>query len=511
MSQEPLDTIKVYASLLEALPVPAFLANPSYTILHANPALKKLLGNDHLANSICFESLFQDDSPCKECGQPELLSKESDSFTKSFNINGVQYDATHSTIHAPDGQAYILVVLETNTSHLIHYVTETRKDIHDKTHFYASLNHEIRTPLNAIIGMSELLASSPDLPERQKQQAEMIRQGSAILLNLINNFLDITKIQSGCVTLEKETFSLEHLLLECMDLFTSQASFKQIQLWQSISPALVKKSYISDAPRIKQILVNLLSNAIKFTDSGSVCINVRPLDSDEKGGKVRIRFSVEDTGPGVPPEEAPYLFEPFQQGKISRLSHYAGTGLGLSLSQELCSLMGGSIGYEENSTGGSIFHFELPLEEAPVSKTPPKKSISTNSDFSVQHPFKILIVDDNASNRKMLSHFLRQLGYEPLEAESVNESYHLLQEAEINLIFLDLRMPGEDGTTLLKKFQSKESAPHIIVLTASPHPGENQKCLKMGAKAFLTKPFSLAVLQQTIENLPQVPGRGFKI
>lgn len=346
--------------------------------------------------------------------------------------------------------------------------------------FLANMSHELRTPLNAIIGFTQILTSSENLSPEQREQIEIINSSGEHLLTLINDVLEMSKIEAGQTTLQENNFNVVNLLNEVEDMLSLRAKSKGLNLLverSSDMPHFIR----TDQSKLRQILINLINNAIKFTNEGGVSIRTRY----EKNKDHRLYFEVEDSGEGIAPDEIETLFEAFVQSTTGKKAK-EGTGLGLSISREFIRLMDGDIRVNSQIGKGSLFKFdikiELAAEEEIIVDTPPRQVIGLEPG---QPNYRILIVDDISENRKLLSTLLQPLGFEIKEAENGREAFDIWHAWEPDLIWMDMRMPVMDGyeaTTWIRSMPNGADTV-IIALTASAFEENRAMSLEAGGKS----------------------------
>lgn len=324
-----------------------------------------------------------------------------------------------------------------------------------KSEFLATISHEIRTPINAILGMANLLLDT-SLDPQQQDWVQTIRYGGEVLLNLINDILDFSKIESQKLELEEIPFSLPQLVEELLDLMAAQAQSKDLELVAWVDPNL-PPTLIGDPNRLRQILANLLSNAIKFTPQGEVVVTVEAGERDPE--KQWVNVQVRDTGIGIPPEKLDRLFKPFSQVDSSISRQFGGTGLGLAISQRLCQLMGGAIGVESQPGQGSTFRFRIPL------KRPDQELLPTAAPDPCLAGKRVLLVEDNASQRQLLSRLLSAWGMEVTCCALAAEAQAAVRTRPFDLALLDATLPDRDGLTLAADLQTAQPRLLPIVLT----------------------------------------------
>lgn len=365
-----------------------------------------------------------------------------------------------------------------------------------KSRFLANLSHEIRTPMNAVIGMSNLLLRENPRPD-QKDYLETIRQSGHALLHVIQDTLDLSRIEAGKLRVELSHFDPRKLLQQISDIIRPSLHDSvrlRIDVDEKI-PAVVK----ADAGRIQQVLLNLASNAAKFTDDGEIVLRATLKELSEH--EVRVLFEVIDTGVGIPENAITDLFEPFSQVSPESRREKLGTGLGLSISKRLIEAMKGKIGVESHVGRGSRFYFDLPL--AIVSDAPTELTADSSAGFDeLRFSGHALVVDDNPANLKVAELTLRSLGFSVATALSGEQALHLIESDHFDLVFMDCQMPDMDGfqtTEAIRRIEQGQRTP-IIALTAHASKEAVDKCTAHGMDDFLTKPID-------IEHLMAVVGR----
>jgi len=405
---------------------------------------------------------------------------------------------------------------------LIHYAVQLgRTTIHDvevasraKSMFLANMSHEIRTPMNAIVGMTELLIDDSDLNARQREYLTAIRASGQVLLSLIEDILDLSRIESNKLEVEKIAVDLPDLLRDIQILFEAMAQEKGLALTVELADD-APATCLNDPIRIRQILVNLVSNAMKFTERGSIAISVTVASRTKTGLPDSLRFCVEDTGIGVNPKFTGRLFQIFSQEDASTTRRYGGSGLGLAICKRLVELLGGEIGVESTAGVGSKFFFTLPYVPAPVEpelhETPPfllseRRHVLRKSEidphFADDHPLRILVAEDNSINQKVILHILRRLGY---CAEAVPDGEAVLRQfaqTSFDVVLMDVHMPVMDGyeaTRRLREQQTNGDTPRIIALTAAAMYEDYKRCLESGMDDYVSKPVRIADLKRVLE------------
>jgi len=357
-----------------------------------------------------------------------------------------------------------------------------------KSIFLASMSHELRTPLNVVLGFSRLMKNDQGVPANQQENLDIIVRSGEHLLNLINNVLDMSKIESGRVVLEESEVDLHQLLHELQSLLGVGAAEKGLSLALEPSPTL-PRHIVVDAGKLRQVLINLVGNATKYTASGGVKLRAGVV-SWESAQRARLRFEVEDTGPGIRAEDRERIFFPFVQ-LGNQAPTEAGTGLGLAISKQYIELMGGRIDVASEPGKGSVFHFEIPVVVRPEGETPAELGRGRIIGLAEGQPrFRLLIAEDQPENRLLLHKLFEPVGFELRDAENGQEAVALFDEWHPHLIWMDIGMPVMDGLEAARRIKDTEAGTRtkIIALTAHALEEERKPILEAGCDELVRKP-----------------------
>jgi signal transduction histidine kinase/DNA-binding response OmpR family regulator len=363
-----------------------------------------------------------------------------------------------------------------------------------KSQFLSNMSHELRTPLNIILGFTQLMLRRRSLDAQQQDYLDTINRSGEDLLTLINDVLEMSKIEAGRVTLNETSFDLYSLLDRLQQMFYLKARSKGLQLIFERSPAVPQYIH-TDQTKLRQVLVNLLGNAIKFTKAGQITLQVKPGKRERSTGFLRLEFSVADTGCGIAVADLDRLFEPFVQTEAGQQAQ-EGTGLGLPISQRFVQLMGGNITVESTLGKGSIFTFQIRTCAAVPDQIPPP--VSNRQVIGLepgQSPYRILITEDKLENRRLLVELLTPIGFEIQEATNGQVAIELWQTWKPHLIWMDIRMPIMNGFEATQRIKAAgNQAPVIIALTGSAFEEDRVTALSVGCDDFVRKPFRTQVI-----------------
>ncbi len=483
---------------------------PDNPVIYVNPAFERITSYstaEALGRNCRFLQGGQNDQPgLRTLRQAVAQGQDCTVEVINYRKDGQQYwnQLSISPIYDPQGQLTHFVGIQTDISDRKQAEAQLYQNLQDldqarcaaeaanqaKSEFLAMMSHEIRTPMNAVIGMTSLLLDT-SLTDQQRDFVETTRNAGDTLLTIINDILDFSKIESGKLELETQPFNLRICLEEALDLLAAKASEKGLELAYLLPPQ-VPQHLMGDVSRLRQVLVNLVNNAIKFTPHGEVIVSVQaqPQTASEQ---LILQVAVKDTGIGIPADRLHRLFQPFSQVDASTTRQFGGTGLGLAISKRLCELMGGTLWVESDEGQGSTFYFTL---RATLDPQPPCSAASPPA-HSLQGR-RLLVVDDNATNRKILQLQLQGWGIAVVTVDSGLAALEALETQRFDLAILDMQMPGMDGLSLAQTLHQRftERSLPLVMLTSL---GWHHSIANQGLfAAYLTKPVKQGQLMEAL-------------
>jgi len=505
-----------------------FVMDPvTYRVLYVSPAYEKLWGRsreDLYRNTKGWrEAIHPDDRQRVAQTIPRQVAGESMDLEFRIRVGGVEkwIRSKSSPVFDETGRLIRIVGISEEITERKRYETELVKarDGADaanraKSCFLANMSHEIRTPMNGVIGMLQLL-NETELTEEQRQYAAVAQDSGRVLLKLIDDILDLSRVEARKITLEHLDFDLGDTIGGVVQLMEPQANAKGLQILLNVSAA-IPEPLCGDALRLRQVITNLLANAIKFTDSGSVKLNAMLEDQNERA--VRLRFEVIDSGIGIGPDEIERIFLPFSQADSSTTRKYGGTGLGLAICKQLVEMMGGFIQVESEVGKGSKISFTASFTRAADLREGVGQQASADQEptlaATTQHAGRVLVVEDNTTNRFVALALLKKLGYAATAVNDGAEAVEAVEAGGIDLVLMDCHMPVMDGFQATRHIRnSKHPSVPIIALTADAMADDRARCLREGMNDHLAKPVELRPLQQILakwlpETEPAPPNSG---
>ena len=511
------------------------ITDAQYALHYVDQAWQKVYGDP--AGRKCYEYFMGRDRPCEGCGIPKALGTKEIQITEEtlpregnrpiqvhtipfqdmsgqwlvaeFNVDiTARKQAENQIRDALEESKELNRVLEEQTAKARQLAAMAEAATRAKSEFLANMSHEIRTPMNAVIGLTELLMDEKDekLTSAQRECVEMIRISGDTLLSIINNILDLTKIEANMTELEHRPIDVKGCIESSMDLVSGSVGDKRIKFSYKIEEN-VPQFIMGDPTRLCQILINLLNNAVKFTEQGEIAVSVSNTNLDDGG--YEIHFAVKDTGIGIPEDKMSRLFRSFSQVDASTARKYGGTGLGLAISKKLTEMMNGRMWVESAVGVGSVFHFTIradPIIGEPLDLSKPdnlyahgKQKIKdlerSNSELN------ILLAEDNVVNQIVTKKMLSKLGYNADVASSGIEALKALEKKRYDLIFMDVQMPEMDGLEAAREIRRRwpEGGPKIIAVTASAFKGDQEMCLAAGMDGYIMKPTKIEAIREALQ------------
>ncbi len=525
------------ADIIEFLPDATFVVDKNGKVISWNRAIEKMTGVN--AESILGKGDYEYSLPFYGERRPiliDMVKRIDPEFEKEYDY--IKRDTEDGSLvgeaYMPlqgKGDAYLLgsasALYDSNGDYW--GAIESIRDITDRKHveeelqrskemaesatrakseFLANMSHEIRTPMNAVIGLTDLLMDEKDekLTSTQREFVEMIRTSGDTLLSIINNILDLTKIEANMAELEHRPIDVKNCIESSMDLVSGSVGEKGLKISYKIEEN-VPRFIMGDPTRLCQILINLLNNAVKFTEQGEITVSVSSTNLD--GGRYEIHFAVKDTGIGIPEDKMSRLFRSFSQVDASTARKYGGTGLGLAISKKLTEMMNGRMWVESAVGVGSTFHFTIQADSVigESSDLPKRDSMSACGQQKIKDiesancELNILLAEDNVVNQIVTKKMLNKLGHNVDIASSGIEALKALEHKRYDLVFMDVQMPEMDGLEAAREIRRRwpEGGPMIIAVTASALKGDQEMCLAAGMDGYIMKPTKIEAIREALK------------
>ena len=515
-------------TILDHVEVVAFVTGLDHNIIFVNNHFATLLGVERSAciGQKCYKIFNENqDEPCSFCPLSDLLRIRDDfplsEWERPLTIDDktMWYACRSSIIRWTDGSLVMFNAYMDETAQKLHAeeLSDTARMAEQasriKSSFLANMSHEIRTPMNSIIGFSELALDISDIPLKVRDYLDKIKVSSEGLLGIINDILDISKIEAGKIVLESIPFDLHDVFRVCQNIVTPRAAAKGITLFCYSEPTLDKK-LLGDPVRLRQILLNLLTNAVKFTNNGMVKLLANIINVSDGADNVTIHFEVKDNGIGMSEEHLARVFDPFTQADNSTTRRYGGTGLGLTITKNFVELMGGTLHVESTVGLGSKFCFDITFPTCDANTV--TDSAEELDGTAEKHMFdgEILICEDNEMNQIVITEHLARLGIKAIVAENGKVGVDMVasrmqaNEKLFDLIFMDIHMPVMDGIEAVQKLTGMGSTIPVVALTANIMTTDRETYLKHGMNEYLPKPFTARELRNCLLKYLKPTARG---
>lgn len=495
-------------AVIDALQQPLFIKNEDLRYVLVNKAFCQLLGkSEEELIGMSDDQLF-DEEKARHFRQSDIsvLEKKTDLYETEVKLgekSAFYYIIKSLYTDREDKSRYIIGVMTDLTvrrhqdEELKKALARAEEAVRSKSMFLASMSHEIRTPMNSLLGMVELL-SETSLNEEQRESLEIINQAGVTLLSIINDILDLSKLEAGRITLNSSAFKLGEIIDEVLSMLQFRANEKGLEMISEIDDSLRVMQLAGDPDRIRQVLINLINNALKFTQEGGVKIEAKVLDL--QASRTSFIVKVIDTGIGIPEVDKSRVFEAFSQSKLTEGAAIEGTGLGLTITKNLVELMGGTIGFDSVEGVGSRFWFKLNL---PIVRP----GMSLSGKIMVKMP-RVLIVEDNPTNLQLVSSYMQKLGITQWDvAYNGKDAIDLVSGNLYDLILMDIQMPVMDGieaTRLIRRIEKERPLmppARILAMTAYSPSAEKQKFIQNGMDGMLRKPFLFDDLRIEVERI----------
>jgi signal transduction histidine kinase/ActR/RegA family two-component response regulator len=517
---------RYWDSIFDVIPFPVYIAEfGTFELVCANRAMHKRV--EITPGAKCFEAIYRQDKPCLFCRMPDLADADpsGDSFVVFEHFNDLDdcwYQVRESVITWFDGRRvkYSIAVdigalkevqnalveahaeLAIKTRDLNTALVRAGEAERAKSEFLATMSHEIRTPMNSIIGMVRLLADRPLEPE-DREKLDIIGESGDALLAIINDILDLSRLDAGGMVFEIAPFDLIHVVNGVALLLRGKAGEKGLALDVVLAPDL-PPWVLGDSGRLRQVLVNLVGNAVKFTESGRIRLEAAPCTLAD--GRVGVEFLVADTGIGMTADQLARLFEPFSQADASISRRFGGSGLGLAICKRLAEGQGGEIGADSMPGVGSRFRLRLPL-----AATQPVEKKDTAALSGRVRPLNILMAEDNPFNQRVALGLLQRDGHRVTVVNDGAEAVEAVQQATFDVILMDMQMPNVDGTEAARRIRALPgplARLPIIALTANALPADAARCKAAGMDSHVAKPIAPEALRAALAEVCGSPQDG---